>query len=38
VWSAGNQVFTVYVGGVQYSPLTQQQVSICEEHGNSGKC
>lgn len=38
VWSAGNQVFTVYVGGAQYSPLTQQQVSICEEHGSSGKC
>jgi prepilin-type N-terminal cleavage/methylation domain-containing protein len=38
VWTIGTQKFTVFVGGVQYSPLTQQQVIVCTENGNSGKC
>jgi prepilin-type N-terminal cleavage/methylation domain-containing protein len=37
-WTVGTQKFTVFVGGVQYSPLTQQQVIVCTENGNSGKC
>ncbi len=38
VWSVGTQIFTVFVNGLQYSPLTQQQVVVCTEKGNSGKC
>ncbi len=40
VWTVGTQIFTVFVGvaPAQYSPLTQQQVIVCSEHGNSGNC
>ena len=40
VWTVGTQTFTVFVGAtpVQYSPLTQQQVILCTQKGNSGKC
>ncbi len=37
-WTVGTQKFTVFVGGTQYAPLTQQQVIVCTENGNSGKC
>ena len=39
-WSDGTQVFTVFTGATpsQYSPLTQAQVQVCTEHGNSGQC
>jgi prepilin-type N-terminal cleavage/methylation domain-containing protein len=38
VWTVGTQKFTVFARGSQYSPLTQQQVIVCTENGNSGKC
>jgi hypothetical protein len=38
VWSVGNHPFTVYVGGTQYTPLTQQQVDVCQEQGATGRC
>ena len=40
VWSVGTTTFTVYVGtpAVAYSPLAQQQVILCTQKGNSGKC
>jgi hypothetical protein len=37
-WKVGTQIFTVFVNGIQYSPLVQQQVIVCTENGNSGKC
>jgi hypothetical protein len=39
-WAVGTQVFTVFVGAtpVPYSPLTQQQVIVCTQNGNSGHC
>ncbi|HMC38960.1 MAG TPA: fibronectin type III domain-containing protein [Acidimicrobiales bacterium] len=40
VWNVGTTTFTVYVGSpaAAYSPLAQQQVILCTQKGNSGKC
>lgn len=40
VWSVGTTTFTVFTGSppAEYSPLTQQQVILCTEKGDSGQC
>jgi hypothetical protein len=40
VWHVGTTTFTVFTGStpVAYTPLTQQNVILCTENGNSGKC
>jgi prepilin-type N-terminal cleavage/methylation domain-containing protein len=37
-WAVGTASFTVYVGGIPYSPTTEELVNICQERGRSGKC
>lgn len=40
VWQVGNGTFTVFTGStpVAYSPLNQQQVTLCTEKGDTGQC
>ena len=40
VWSVGTTKFTVYVGtpAAAYTPIAQEQVILCTQKGNSGKC
>lgn len=38
VWQAGTSTFIAFIGSTQYSPATEQQVTMCTETGSTGQC